>query len=541
MVTTITPNSGNDIADVRTENGITYITFKKGVHHVNGDLLSERQCFISNNDPGLKRILVDLTDAKHVVVEGNGAELVMHGAVTPFYVSNAGDITIKNICIDWDRPFLSQGLVEAAGEGYVDLFFALDTPFEIRNSSLYFIGDHYRSEHPHIALAFDPVRAETAFRANDHYAFRDHHRAEKIDDRRVRLFAAYNGLPSPGHMLVLSHQGRIAPALAVADSRAVTLENIAIYHAGAMGVIMQATNDITLSHVSVMRRPGSGRVFSTHADATHFVDCGGSIRMYDCLFENQMDDPSNIHGIYYTVRQKLTGRSLIAGIGHHQQYGCMMLSPGDTAAFYDTRTMVKARAARVAEVTMINAAAYAMTFHETLPDLPWEHLSLMKENHDIDVHIKGCTFRNNRARGLLISTLGKVIVEKNNFHVPGAAVLFEGDTNFWFESGPVEDVEIRENVFDQCNYGVWGRGLFQCTPRIPSPTRACFHSNVRIHDNSIRAIFYPLLYASATSGLSFTNNNVERGSDYPVSLAGDAIVCADEKTSCTSVGNRFPE
>lgn len=537
MLTTITPTTGNDIADVRQENGTVFITFKKGVHHVNGDLLSERQCFISNNDPGLKRILVDLTDAKNVVIDGSGAELIMHGAVTPFYMSRASDITIRNITIDWDRPFLSQGLVEASGEGYVDLSFTDDFPFEIRNGSIYFIGDHYRFEHPHIALAFDPARGETAYKANDHYSFRDHHRAEKIDDRRVRLFAAYNGLPSPGNMLVLSHQGRISPAIAAADSARITLENVTIYHAGAMGVIMQATNDITLSRVSVMRRPGSGRVFSTHADATHFVDCGGSIRMYDCLFENQMDDPSNIHGIYYPVRQKVTDRSLIAGIGHHQQYGCMMLSPGDTAAFYDTRSMVRVGAARVAETRMINAAAYEMEFHEALPSLPWDALSLMKENHDVDVHIKGCTFRNNRARGLLISTLGKVKIEKNTFHVPGAAVLFEGDTNYWFESGPVEDVEIAENLFDQCGYGVWGRGLFQLTPRIPSPSGDPYHRNIRIYDNTIRAISYPLIYAAHTAGLVFSNNAVEPGRDYPLAIKGDAVVC--EHAECEAKDNRF--
>ncbi len=52
--------------------------------------------------------------------------------------------------------------------------------------------------------------------------------------------------------------------------------------------------------------PGKGRVISITADATHYVNCGGYIRMIDCTFENQKDDATNIHGLYMAVERSGT-------------------------------------------------------------------------------------------------------------------------------------------------------------------------------------------------------------------------------------------
>ena len=44
-------------------------------------------------------------------------------------------------------------------------------------------------------------------------------------------------------------------------------------------------------------------MISITADATHYVNCGGYIRMIDCTFENQKDDATNIHGLYMAVEK----------------------------------------------------------------------------------------------------------------------------------------------------------------------------------------------------------------------------------------------
>ena len=50
------------------------------------------------------------------------------------------------------------------------------------------------------------------------------------------------------------------------------------------------------------------------------------------------------------------------------------------------------------------------------------------------------------ARGILISTAGEVVVENNTFEATTMfGILFEGDATFWHESGPVNNVLIKNN------------------------------------------------------------------------------------------------
>ena len=64
------------------------------------------------------------------------------------------------------------------------------------------------------------------------------------------------------------------------------------------------------------------------------------------------------------------------------------------------------------------------------------------------------TIRNNLSeyvptRGILCTTRGKVVIEKNVFRKHGmAAILLEDDARGWFESGLIRDMTIRDNLFE---------------------------------------------------------------------------------------------
>ena len=65
-----------------------------------------------------------------------------------------------------------------------------------------------------------------------------------------------------------------------------------------------------------------------------------------------------------------------------------------------------------------------------------------------DLVFTGNRVANNRARSLIFSTQGKVLIADNHFDQPvNEAIKVLGDANFWFESGPVSDVTIKNNVF----------------------------------------------------------------------------------------------
>lgn len=111
-----------------------------------------------------------------------------------------------------------------------------------------------------------------------------------------------------------------------------------------------------------------------------------------------------------------------------------------------------------------------------------------------------------------------MVVEGNTFHTPGAAILFEGDSRFWFEQAGVRDVVIRGNTFDNCNFGVWGTGCIQVGSGIADEFRRTsrYNRNIRIENNLFRHFSnLPLLSMYSVDGLTFTNNRLERTTAYP--------------------------
>lgn len=71
--------------------------------------------------------------------------------------------------------------------------------------------------------------------------------------------------------------------------------------------------------------------------------------------------------------------------------------------------------------------------------------------------MKNNTIRDNRARSVLVTTKGKVLIEGNYFSSQMHGILIEGDNHKWYESGAVQDVTIRNNMFENIGYEVTER------------------------------------------------------------------------------------
>jgi hypothetical protein len=161
-------------------------------------------------------------------------------------------------------------------------------------------------------------------------------------------------------------------------------------------------------------------------------------------------------------------------------------------------------------------------FHDNLPDLNWKNVVVALREHQIDVQISGNHFSKHRARSLLIKTLGKVRIFNNYINVQGAAIQIQNDASGWYEAGPVEDVEIYNNVFDQCNSGGFSRATFEIAPSGSDLGRPVpIFKNVSIYNNKIIQIYKPLMITSHTENLEFYDNEIVPGKDYELWYKGD--------------------
>src|SRR5690606_1585840 len=125
----------------------------------------------------------------------------------------------------------------------------------------------------------------------------------------------------------------------------------------------------------------------------------------------------------------------------------------------------------------------------------------------------------------LVTTMGDVLIENNYFNSAGAAIVIEGDTKLWYESGGVSNVVIRNNIFENCYtsgnniiddpWG-WGEGIISITPSV-RPTGIDFptyHSNISITNNTFKHFDYQVLFARSVDNLTFQDNILERTYEY---------------------------
>ena len=133
--------------------------------------------------------------------------------------------------------------------------------------------------------------------------------------------------------------------------------------------------------------------------------------------------------------------------------------------------------------------------------------------------VAGC--RGNRARGLLIGSRGRVIIENNYFHIAGASILFEGDGNFWFEQSGVRDVTIRNNIFANGNYGSrgWGSACIAVGSGISQRQTSRYHRNIQVDGNLFRVFDPRIVNLYCVDGFQFSaSNRIVRTSDYPATF-----------------------
>ena len=159
----------------------------------------------------------------------------------------------------------------------------------------------------------------------------------KIGDNIIRLEGDINYKHKIGNRWVCIHNDRTLPGMFVTESRNVCIENINMFHARSMGIICQLAENITLDNVKMI--PSEGRILSVTADATHFVNCSGTVNIRNCVFESMMDDACNVHGIYMPVDKKINDTKVLLRFGHHQQYGINIFKKGDVIQFVDNETM----------------------------------------------------------------------------------------------------------------------------------------------------------------------------------------------------------
>jgi len=525
------------------------IEFKNGTYNFYPEKAYEKYVKISNNDNGLRKFIFALEGRKNITINGNGATFIFHGSVIPFLIENSTNIKIENLNIEYDFPFDFEGVVVANNQEKksFDLKVDKNNKYKIKDDILYFSGYDWEIGLGENIVYNSKTKSPEYFTSNyEHNFHKNFLKAESLDDNIVR-FSNLNAAKVPPIGSTYSDKGphgenRNIVGFRVYKSKNLKLNNINVYHSGAMALIAERTETISLNKFNVILKEGSSRVISATADATHFINCKGKITIDNCRFENMLDDATNVHGTYVTCNQIIDSSTVAIKFGHFQQEGFDFADKGDTLRFINRTNLLSLGKGVVKNIDIVNENYYTITFEEKLPKFEDKNVAIENVSWMPSLEIKNCVVKQNRARSLLISTSKSVIVENNYFASMMAGIRICGDANYWFESGPVSNVIVRGNTFE--NLGIGGhapQAILQIDPVIGKKYRedGYYHKNIIFENNTIKTFDPLIIYALSVDGLTIRNNTIIQTKTFPKIFSDLSMFDLQNCTNVKIVGNTY--
>lgn len=474
----------------------------------------------TDNNPKCNGILME--QLNNVVIDGRGSSFIYHGTMQPFTIDKCKNVTVKNVKIDWDIPLTGQGEITDVTNSYIDV--KIDEkqyPFEIENGKMVFVGEGWKSgiwiimEYERGTHIIAPQTGDTPALGKDWQKYT----AQRIGNGVVRLTYPFARKPKQGNILIFRHSPRDHAAIFIQNSKDVKLENLDIYHCAGLGILSQYTENLDYRKINWVPNAAKGRYFSGHDDGMHYSNCKGTIIVDSCRFAGLMDDPINIHGTYVKIIKKLGPNKLYCRFMEPMSVGMEWARKGEEVGFINNESLQTIGKGVVSAFKAINITDFEITFASAVPSSVKIANGLENLTWTPSATIKNSSFESCRARGILVTTPKKVVIENNVFSSSGSAILIAGDVNSWYESGAVTDILIKGNKFlaaTMTAHYQFCEAIISIFPEVPvmNAKTPYYHRNIRIINNEFHPYDYPVLFAQSVDGLKFENNNLIKSDEY---------------------------
>lgn len=512
------PDSGEDatqaiqstINAATSVKGPVVIDFPPGRYDIHPDHSVKEAYYVSNTasevehaDP-TKKIGLFFKGASQFCVEGNGSLLLFHGKMTPIVMDGCEDAEIRNLNIDFDRPTISEMRITAIGERHWDVEVHSDSRYMLRDGKLKWVGDGWSyTDGP--AQQYDPL-SERTWRVPNPVTLASH--VEEIDNGKLRLLFESAPLTEINHVIQMRDGIRDQVGSLLISCRNIVWSNIGMRYMHGLGIVGQFSENLTFDRLQLAPHSSSGRTAAAFADFMHFSGNKGKISINNSLFEGAHDDAINVHGTHLRIVGHDGKRSLCVRFMHPQSYGFKAFHPGDVIEFISAKKLTPYATRIITDVSSISLREIGLTLDEPVPENIEEDDVIENITWTPEVYIRGNHFRSIPTRGVLMTTRRKVVIEDNIFEgTQMSAILVADDAESWFESGRVQDVEVRGNRIISCAEGNEPVILIHPENTVISAENPV-HSNIVIEGNDIEMVGSRLLDAKSTRNLIFSKNRI---------------------------------
>ena len=451
---------------------------------------------------------LDANNCTDLLIEGNDATFVFSSTDYRFFIRNSDCVEIRNLNIDWNwkkSPLASVVIVQNSNT-------------DTNTLDLVFKDAEYCDENCRL-MAITQCDPETytfgaKYSSKEVYLYQDETNIksfQKISDNTLRV--THNGCMNgfeDGETYILRHYVYNGTVFNLRDySKNITFDNVSIYGSSGMAYICEGNSShfqIINSFIGVNPEHKDKRCVSLTADAIHIVNTNGCFNISDCDISGMGDDCINVHdGLGYVSGVNGNTLTLIAS--------AMRLEVGDTLAFKNDKFENTDLTAKIVSVKALEGITKEVVV-EALPEsvtAGWTAYNT--ECNSGNYVIRNNYFHENRARGLLLQS-SNGLCENNRFYKTMAQaikVVMDIEPTLWQEGTGVDNLIIRNNTFEKCNYSDWGSVIEIGTNIAGKSAETAVFTNIEISSNSFKDIPSTLMRINNINRLVLSENTVDTG------------------------------
>ncbi len=474
---------------------------KDMVYHVSqGDSFELSDYFCSNtakqheNPDGVRYTAIYLKGKKDIIIDGNGACILVHGKMTPVLLDRCENITVRNLVIDYACPTMTEFEVLSNDNGVCELKFNTDCPFRVDGRDIYFHSEkdkkgnfyweHRPNEQGRYVKIYNPeTKMCRDFNRND-LTFDE---IEKLDEHTIRVKLSNKDADFvKGHIFQVRSIVRDQVGSFFQRCKNLQFENLRVKFMHGLGMVSQFCENVTFKNCDFT--PAKGRTVASTADFFQFSGCKGSLVIDSCKANGAHDDYVNVHGTHLRIIEaNEESKTLVVRFMHPESWGFQAFEAGDELEFIKWDTLIPYAKTKVVSYEKLNNTDILLTLDRELPQIEVDKDVVENATWTPSVLVKNCYFGPTCGRGILSTTRREVVIENNVFdRLWGPALLIEDDCNFWFESGYTKSITFRNNKVSFCEYAeMWqGAPVIRCTPKVMDEKSEAFvHQKLVIENN----------------------------------------------------------
>lgn len=500
----------------------------KHLEDVIGNTPDGGTCVLESREYYLER-QIHITHKKHIVIDGNGSVIVSHfnngssdiDTCDSFHLRNCDGVTLCNFILDTDVPVNLTGMVSGICKENHSYIFTAHPSYSLSGRETFMMQDscnengsfdhklEYYHRHPDeniVTLLANEILLASTY-TGCHYNYLGHSRYEVFlpPERLTSLFV--------GQKICVRHHAYGPIAILIKNSKNTAIKNVTIHSAGGMGiVVLPRSENLILERFQIRPRADSVQLMAGNCDGVHITGLSGELIMKDCYFDGLGDDALNIHSTAATVTD-IHEREDRLTCHYCKKTKDGLLSPewckkGDEIVVLDAQTCQKKGGFRV-----ISFEKEELLFEKAEGLLSVGSI-LQNRAFAASVNMTGCTIRNTRARGCILQSENIDISDCTFYGMSFPAIQAAPDVRKWYEVGPVINMSIHHNTFENCGCAVSGSDIPVIAVK-NNHDKLCadidpgikgVHKNVRITDNLFLHKSGRCIFLTSTDGVEIYDN-----------------------------------